>query len=65
MHGTYNPATGAWTIGNLGASVALTFALAGLPVSAAGTYDRIIVKIEFKATAGTAWFDNASLVFVP
>jgi uncharacterized repeat protein (TIGR01451 family) len=41
------------------------FALASLPVSAIGTYDRIIVKIEFKATSGTAWFDDASLVFVP
>jgi hypothetical protein len=41
------------------------FALASLPVSAIGTYDRIIVKIEFKATSGTAWFDDASLVFLP
>jgi len=42
------------------------FTLASLPVvSAAGTYDRIIVKIEFKATSGSAWFDDASLVLLP
>jgi uncharacterized repeat protein (TIGR01451 family) len=41
------------------------FALASLPVSATGTYDRIIVKIEFKAGSGTVWFDDASLVLTP
>ena len=41
------------------------FTLASLPlVSAAGAYDRIIVKIEFKASSGSAWFDDASLVLL-
>lgn len=41
------------------------FAQAKLPFTAPAAYNKIIVKIEFQAASGTAWFDDASLVWAP
>jgi len=47
------------------AKAAHDFALATLPATASGAYDKIDMTIEFKAGRSTVWFDNASLVFAP
>jgi hypothetical protein len=41
------------------------FTQSGLPFTMTSAYTKLVVTLEYKATSGTVWFDDAHLVWAP